>query len=229
MAQSENKRYLEKEHEKNRAEWKSADASGNTYAEPMKMVYKAHNLKNNYLNASGDDRMKRDILMSEIAKLIVSRTNDVVGLLRKAGFNVPEKPKQKHLVKAVVNGMHKSKRFTSEIMRMIAKGEKRVSADGTTSDYGSILGSASDLINGAGNLFGGKKKAKAQAAASEAERKKLEAEAALEKIKGENALMGAVKGVGGDLGSNIGRNIAIGIGVGTLLGTGIWYLGFRGK
>ena len=225
-----NSQYLAIAHEKNRAEWKSADASGNTYAEPMKMVYKEHNLRSNYLNASGDERMKRDILMSEIAKLIVERTGEVVSLLNKAGFNVPQNPKQKHLVKAVVNGMHKSKRFTKEIIMLIAKGgKKKLSADGTSKDYGSIMSGASDLLNGAGNLFGGKKKAKAQAAASEAERKKLEAEAALEKIKGENALMGAVKGVGGDLGSNIGRNIAIGIGVGALLGTGIWYFGFRGK
>lgn len=225
-----NKEYFVSEDKKNRSEWKSASGSGDeTPKEPMKMLYVAHDLKNNYHNATGDAKMKRDIIMSEIAKLIVNRPDEVVALLEKYDLKVPKKPTHKHLVKAVSHGLHKSKKFAADIAILIV-GKKELSADGDkTTDYSSLLGSASDLVNGLGNLFGGKKKAKAQKAANEAERKKLEAQAALEKAKGEAALNGASKGMGGDMSSNIGWYIAGGVAVAAVIGFSIYWFKFRKK
>lgn len=54
------------------------------------MIYVDHDFTANYLNAVGtkDDFMQRDIVVDEIAKLIVEQTKDIVDLLRANGFNV---------------------------------------------------------------------------------------------------------------------------------------------
>ena len=121
---------------------------------------------------------------------------------------------------------------------LIVRGEKKFSSDGDTTatakdsvDYAALIGNASELVKGLGTTFGGKKKAKAQKAASEAEIKRLKAEAELERVKAKNALKGAVKGVSGgkDMGDNIGMYIAIGVGVAVVIGGVIWYVKFRKK
>ena len=231
----DNSTYLANAHAKNRNEWKSADADSvhevDMDKEPMKMLYVKHDLRGNYFsaNGSGDARMKRDILMSEIAKLIVNRTDEVVALLGKYGIKSSARPTYRELIKNVTKGLHRSQKFSLEIANMVAGGRKRSSADGTTTDYAGMIGNTSDLIGGLGNLFGGKKKAKAQAAADKALAARLRAEAELARAKAEAALKGAVKGVSGGkkLGSDIALYIGLGLAGATLVGVGIWYFKFR--
>lgn len=231
----DNSTYLANAHAMNRNEWKSADAGSameiDIDKEPVKMLYVKHDLRGNYFsaNGSGDARMKRDILMSEIAKLIVHRTDEVASLLNKYGIRTSARPTYRELTKKVARGLHQSQKFSQEIANMVAGGRKRRSADGTTTDYAGMIGNTSDLIGGLGNLFGGKKKAKAQAAADKALAARLRAEAELARAKAEAALKGAVKGVSGgkSLGSDVALYIGLGLAGATLVGIGIWYFKFK--
>lgn len=136
-----------------------------------------HNLSKNYRNANGagDVKMKSDMLMSELAKLIVNRPARVVELLNEfASAGIKGIPGTKRLSKLVSGAMNKSKAFAKAIVKEMLVQPVR-SADGDKSpSYGDILGNAADLVNGFGNIFGGSKKAKA-----EADKAKYEAEKAL--------------------------------------------------
>ena len=243
----DNSTYLANAHRANRNEWKSADAgTSGAKKSPIKMIYMTHNLKGNYRSAdgSGDADMKTDILMSEIAKLIVHQPDAVGALLNKHGIAVGAKPSNKQLINQVTEGLHRSQQFASDMAGLIVSGGMKMSASGRTYnapgdttevkkdiDYAALIGNSAELVKGLGSTFGGKKKAKANAAATKAEIERLNAEAELEKAKAKNALKGAVKGVSGgkDMGDNIGLYIAIAVGVASLTGIGIWWFKFRKK
>ena len=247
----DNSTYLANAYRTNRNEWKSADASGAKNPTPIKMLYMTHDLKRNYRNAdgSGDADMKTDILMSEIAKLIVHQPDDVTALLNKHGIAVGTKPTHRTLIGKVTDGLHQSQKFAVDIAGLIAGGGNKMSAVGgrngrsfnapgdpdTTKkdsiDYASLIGNAADLVKGIGTTFGGEKKSKSQLAATKAEIERLKAEAELEKAKAKAALKGAVKGVSGGKGTgdNIGLYIGIGVGVAALAGFGLWWFKFRKK
>lgn len=127
------------------------------------MIYLSHNLKDNYLAAegTGNAKMKRDILLSEIAKLIVKRPDRVVVLLKQAGLSQEGAPQYKDLVKLTARGLGKSKAFAKMITAEIIGKPVTVSADGAI-NYGDTLAAAADLVNGMGVIFGGNKKSAAE-------------------------------------------------------------------
>lgn len=100
------------------------------------MIYMEHNLDANYHNAdgAGDEKMKKDIIMSEIAKMIVNRPDRVITHLNEIGIVFKKTPNRRLLVKAVTHGMHSSKRFTVNMMTDVAgggpKNGKMMSAEG---------------------------------------------------------------------------------------------------
>lgn len=221
----DNKTYLANAQQTNRNEWKSADGSS---TRPINMLYLRHNLPGNYHNASGmgDEDMKADILMSEIAKLIVHRTDEVASALNKHGVKTSKNPTHRELVGKVSGKLHMSKEFAKDIALLIVgkPRPKKMNAEGggqaSTQDYAAMAAGTASLISSIGGMFGGKKKAKAQAKAD-----KATAEAAARaKAAAQAQLQNAVKGVSGgkDTGMSVSTYILIGLGSAAALG-GIIY------
>ena len=196
------------------------------------MIYMSHNLISNYhsANGSGDDKMKADILTSEIAKLIAKHPDRVIEDLQAEGFAITLPITPDNLVNEVADALNQSKGFAKRLVDDILSGDysfccgdgddkkeskdKKEPKDKKPVDYGALMGSASDLINGLGNLFGGKKKAKAdtEKAKAEAERAKYEAQKSLsEKTK---ALLASKKS---NIGWYIGGGIAVAIAITTIV------------
>lgn len=155
------------------------------------MLYMEHNAAANYhsANGAGDSKMKTDILMSEISKLIVNRPERVVQIINRHRKNkIVKTPNRGQLVSTLSAGIQNSPRLAKELAMEIMGVEHKFSADSTktatpakTTDYAKLLGDTANIVNGLGNLFGGKKKATAatEKAKAEAEKAKAEAEKAL--------------------------------------------------
>ncbi len=171
------------------------------------MIYLNHNLMKNYHSAdgAGDDKMKYDILTSEIAKLIVNNPARVMELINEHSKNkISGTPSRRSLVKltssALQNSMDFSKAIAQEItapQALANKGAGSLSADATTpapgvtvGQVGELAGGLAGLVSGLGDLFGGKKKAAAKTATAVAEAEKAKAEA-------EKALYEKTKAIGG--------------------------------
>ncbi len=94
------------------------------------MIYMKHNLYKNYMSAdgSGDNKMKRDILLSEIAKIIVLKPWLVRNHLLTEGFKVSNNPSRSELVNAVSNAMYAKPKFAYRMACEILSGN--FSADG---------------------------------------------------------------------------------------------------
>ena len=80
-----------------------------------------HNKVANFMsaNGSGDHKMKRDILLSEIAKIIVGHPKLVVFHLRESGFKIENNPSKSTLVTTVSNALNKSKKFATKMANEI--------------------------------------------------------------------------------------------------------------
>lgn len=89
------------------------------------MIYMTHNAKVSYSNAdgAGDEKMKRDIILSEIAKFIIKHPKRVISHLAEVGVKV--KGGRKHLVKAVSDAMHHSPKFAELMASDLAKDNQR--------------------------------------------------------------------------------------------------------
>jgi hypothetical protein len=85
------------------------------------MIYMNHNKVANFMsaNGSGDHKMKRDILLSEIAKIIVGNPRLVVFHLRESGFKIENNPSNSTLVTVVSNALNKSKKFATKMAHEI--------------------------------------------------------------------------------------------------------------
>lgn len=222
-----NRTYLANAQKENRNEWKSADAS-NPEKTPINMLYVKHNLRDNYFSANGlgDERMKRDIIISEIAKMIVNRPADVISALNRNGVKTSTRPTHKELVGKVSDAMHNSQKFTTDLVSMFAVNKRPMSADGSaaqttgtqttgvkTQDYAAMAAGTADTVKFIGGLFGGKKKRKAQ----EAKDRAAAAEAARQKALAQSQLNHAVKGVSGGKDTESNLMLYVGIGVGSAL------------
>lgn len=226
----DNKTYLDNANARDRAEWKSADANSvppSNGVEPIKMLYVKHKLGNNYLsaNGTGDENMKRDILTGEIAKLIVRQPKLIGRLLYKHRLKVPSSNNRSQLVVAVSDGLYSNKKFAEDIAIAIAKNrgsDGTFSAEGDKGDPAAVLQGAASLVKGLGDLFGGKKKAKAATA-------QAAAEAARDKAAAQKALAEAAKAhaAGAGMKDNMKLYIGLAVGAGILVGVGVWYFKYR--
>lgn len=192
----DNRAFFHAQAQINRNRWLSA--TGNV--EPSNIIYMKHNLKSNLMsgNRSNDPKVKSAIVMSEIAKLIVSNPDRVVKHLNDVGFTITGRPSQRKLVKYTSMAIGNSKKFSMAIAKdIIGSGgaeNTHFSEDATPAkapvNWGEVLGGASGIVNGLGNLFGGKKKARAAT-------EKAKAEAARAQAEAQKALALAAKGVSG--------------------------------
>lgn len=90
-----------------------------------------HNARVNYRNAdaSGNDKMKRDIVLSDIAKLIVSNRDRVITHLKSVGVKINGTPSKGELAKITAQAMMGSQKFAQEIAKEIVAGTT-MSCDG---------------------------------------------------------------------------------------------------
>jgi len=101
------------------------------------MVYLVHNLRGNILSANGskDTNMKRDIVLSEIGKLIAVKPDVIIAYLRKVGVKVKGNASTGKLVKLVSEAIPKSKNFTFLLAEEIdGKGRAKGFINGDTSN-----------------------------------------------------------------------------------------------
>lgn len=140
------------------------------------MIYLKHNLPSNIMSADGtkDPEMKRDIILSELAKLIAVKPEVVITYLRAVGVNVSNNASSGQLVKLVANTVPKSAQFTALIAEeMIGRGRasRVMNGDGDTGtgtsnswsnvDWAAMSQNTLALVNSIKDLFG-KDKPKSQ-------------------------------------------------------------------
>lgn len=96
------------------------------------MLYMVHNTKSNYLNAdaAGDDKMKRDIVLSEVAKMIVANPGKVLEHLKASGVKVNGSPDGQKLASIVAQTMRGSKQFAQLMAKDIAAGAGNLNCNG---------------------------------------------------------------------------------------------------
>ena len=204
-----------------------------------------HNLNANYHSAdgAGDEKMKQDIIMSEIAKMIVNRPDRVVTHLNEIGIAFKKTPNRRLLVKAVAHGMHSSKRFAVNMMTDIAGGDT-MEASGTNgsklktrrTNVGATNDSQLSADSGAATTGGGgginyTDLTKSVSVLTGAignifggiKKRKDKKGAIKQKNTAEKDLLTKTEIIndGGEKKSHIGRNIAIGVGLALAVGAGI--------
>ena len=141
------------------------------------MIYLKHNFARNVMSAdgTGDPEMKRDIIISELAKLIAVKPDVIITYLRAVGVNVSDGASSSQLVKLVSNTVPKSPQFAALVAEeMIGRGRasRVMNGDGDAGTTGSGSGwsnvdwaamsqSTLALVNSMKDLFG-KDKPKSQ-------------------------------------------------------------------
>ena len=111
------------------------------------MIYLKHNLPSNIMSADGtkDPEMKRDIILSELAKLIAVKPEVVITYLKASGVKVSDNASSNQLVKLVSNTVPKSPQFTALIAEeMIGRGRaaRFMNNDGPESGTGTGTGNS---------------------------------------------------------------------------------------
>lgn len=138
------------------------------------MIYNTKNMRefmDNYMSAdgAGDTRMKRDILISEIAKIIVNNPKKVMGHLKLYGFAVSQNASKDALATTVSRALLKSPRFARQMALEILGGTYGAAGSMdmmTTTPVDSPLPSSPDpaavsgvspgpIVSGLGEVFGG--------------------------------------------------------------------------
>lgn len=128
----------------------------------------------NYMSAdgSGDNRMKRDILISEIAKIIVNSPKKVMGHLKLYGFSVSQNASKEQLATTVSRALLKSPRFARQMAIEIlggtygAAGSMDVAATEVVGPTSTAIPTSPDpaaattvstapIVYGLGEVFGG--------------------------------------------------------------------------
>lgn len=129
------------------------------------MICLQHNVKGNFMNAAGfgSDRLKEDIILSEIAKLIVVKPEVIVGYLNEAGLPVKGIPGKARLVKLVTKGIAASKKFATLLAKEMVGAGTQLNGDGDTGsgggqDWGAMATSTASIVNSLAVLFAKPKK-----------------------------------------------------------------------
>lgn len=220
-----NKEYLSKEEASTRDEWKSADADGRYRKSGI--IYWNHQPGKNYFmaNGAGDTDMKTDILMSEIAKLIVNNKTRVVQLLNDSGVKTSSGITISSLSDKVAKALYGNIKFAEAIAAEIVQSGTKLNADGTTTpakpkkSFSDILAEVSttgknladaaknvkDLI---GNVFGGKNKNESQATTSQ------------ENLKSQTEAVNKIN----DSGIGAAGYILIALGISTAIGLTVYFI-----
>lgn len=116
------------------------------------MLYIHHDIEGNYFKAAkaGEHKVQKDILISEIAKMVAVCPQCVIALLNKMGIKTSERASKSALVKSVSNELNKNIAFARALIVEILS--KKKNADGSA--RGVNKATANKLVNGVGVVFG---------------------------------------------------------------------------
>jgi len=89
------------------------------------MIYEKHNLFENIKNLKGtkDMRISRELIVSELAKVILSRPHEVKRALKDCGVAVPDRPSKKQLVKKVSFNVARSRCLRYNLGGLVAQNQ----------------------------------------------------------------------------------------------------------
>ncbi len=101
-----------------------------------------HDIAGNFERAyrSGDIKSKKDILFSEIAKMITIAPSKVISLLNSCGIETKNNLSNSQIVKAVTEAIYKNQKFANCLTNEILKGNSNIKGK---------------FIQGIGEVFGG--------------------------------------------------------------------------
>ena len=148
------------------------------------MIYAKHNFKQNFFSANGsDDIATKDILLTEVEKIIADRPQDLVDVMLSSGIKIKIKPSKMDLINAFFNNLDNSE-FQKKLAELIIDNSQNpmygdvnshlnASADlgsmfgkagssaptgtgtgGSTKLTGGTVSSVADAVSSLGNLFG---------------------------------------------------------------------------
>ena len=203
------------------------------------MIYAKHSVKGNYHQAhgAGDNKMKKDILLSELAKLIINKPQLIKESLDAANLPAPANHTTKELVASVSLGLMQSRKLarllTEDILQtdaeLNAAGDESVPAPSKRISGAGVLAgltAGATIVSGLGSLFGGKKKAAAANASSAAAAAAANQAAIKANARAQAALAAQAAGLAAmnKTGSNMGLYIGLGAGALLLIGGAVYYI-----
>ena len=98
------------------------------------MIYAQHNFAENFASADGrkDEFMKEQIVIDELARLITTRKNDVVKLLRDNGINATFNDTTDRITELTLMLISQNDNFILDLKKLILDNHKKIEGD---SDY----------------------------------------------------------------------------------------------
>jgi len=103
------------------------------------MIYAQHNFAENYASADSrkDEFMKEQIVIDELARLLTTRKNDVVKLLRKNGINATFNDTTERITELVLMLISQNDQFVIDLKKLIIENHINISSEGNYSNAAS--------------------------------------------------------------------------------------------
>lgn len=124
------------------------------------MIYAKHNFKQNFFsaNGSGDIVATKDIIITEVEKIIADRPQDLADVMLSSGIKIKVKPKKMDLINAFFNNID-NQEFQNKLAELIVDNTQNpmygnLNASG---DLGSIFGKAGSSAPSSGTGTGSTK------------------------------------------------------------------------
>lgn len=159
------------------------------------MIY-GGNMMSNFSGAinSQDDDMAKDVLLSEIHKVLDKNPEVLINALNNSGIATPTTISKRELIHKVVEALYESEKFRDNISKFVIEGNEQESSN----VVGAIIATAGTTI---GAIFKGVQNKNKNKAQREADKKKLLASVLEDKPKKTNYLpiiiIGGVLLIGG--------------------------------
>ena len=112
------------------------------------MIYEKHNLFENINNLKGtkDMRISRELIVSELAKVILSRPHEVKRALKDCGVAVSDRPSKKQLVKKVSFNVARSRCLRYNLGALVAQNQMPFGGEYSNAGGNDWAGAIGDVI-----------------------------------------------------------------------------------
>ena len=167
------------------------------------MLYEQHDIIGNYMRAgaSGERKVQKDIILSEISKMVALCPDCVVSLLNKAGIETKSGISNRSLVKKVSDALNTNLKFARMMIVEILSTRKSASGGG---NGGVPKKTADRIVRGVGVVFGANGNATSKNNAESELLKKTET-------------IREMNGLSSNIGKYIGWSLFIGASVGVVI------------
>lgn len=147
------------------------------------MKYEKHDFASNFINANAarDVGLTKGLVLGEISRLIVAHPVEIQDAIKDAGIELKKEPSELEIVVALSKNLSHNRALAKSISKLLIKyGSKsdkaahlKAEGDEDETDWGALAQKGVNLTKSIMNIFGRKKRKKAE----EARRKKEEAKA----------------------------------------------------